>query len=166
MVLVTSFRSPPAFVRRERNRRESGSVPMAIIAQLNEAGAPRVVPPTTSDANWTVLMQAELDYLRNRITKQPLNPATLTSNSMLAAYARGDVATSTRRSPITARLLTNYQQSLDENRSQFRSSGVAKVGDHVAIERPTSKSSSTSSAPSTMRAVLYVSHSFSASCPG
>ena len=92
MVLVTSFRSPP-LSSDEKQIAQSWQASQSIITQLNKAGAPHVVPPIAADANWTVLMQAELEYLRNRVTNQPLNPATLTLTSMLGAYARGDVAT-------------------------------------------------------------------------
>lgn len=125
MVLVTSFRSPPLSAD-EKQIAESLQSAQNIIVQLNEAGAPHVVPPVTADASWTVFMQAELEYLRNRATNQPLNPATATLSSMLGAYARGDVATFNKELAAYRAILRKYERSLDENFKQLHAAGVAK----------------------------------------
>ncbi len=125
MVLVTAFRSPPLSVD-EKQIAESWQRSQDIIAQLNEAGAPHAVPPVAVDAKWTILMQAELEYLRNRVTNQPLNPATLTLTSMLGAYARGDVTTFNKALADYRVLLNKYQHTLDANYNKLIASGVAK----------------------------------------
>ncbi len=125
MVLVTSFRSPPLSAD-EKQIAESWQNAQNIIAQLNEAGAAHVVPPVAAGASWSILMQAELEYLRNRVSNQPLNPATVTLSSMFGAYARGDVATFNKDLAAYRAILSKYQQSLDENSKQLATAGVAK----------------------------------------
>ncbi len=71
-------------------------------------------------------MQAELEYLRNRVTNQPLNPATVTLSSMLGAYARGDVATFNKDLAAYRAMLSKYEQSLAANARQLAVAGVAK----------------------------------------
>jgi ABC-type transport system involved in cytochrome c biogenesis permease subunit len=124
-VLVTSFRSPPLSTE-EKQIAESWQRSQDIIAQLNAAGAPHSVPPVAADGSWTILMQAELDYLRNRVTKQPLNPATVALTSMLSAYSHRDVTTFNKSLGEYRTLLGKYEQSLNENAKQLLSSGVAK----------------------------------------
>jgi len=125
MVLATSFRSPPLSAD-EKQIAESWQNAQNIIAQLNEAGAPHVVPPVSAGASWTILMQAELEYLRNRVTNQPLNPATVALSSMLGAYARGDVATFNKELASYRAILSRYEQSLAANAKQLATAGVAK----------------------------------------
>ncbi len=124
-VLVTAFRSPPLSAD-EKKFAESLQDTQDAIAQLNEAGAPHAVPPDSADAKWTILMQAEFDYISNQITKKPLNPATPILFSLLSSYGRGDVATFNKGIADYRQLLAKYQVSLDENRQQLLDSGVAK----------------------------------------
>lgn len=125
-VLVMSFRSPP-LVADEKQIAESFQRAQALIAQLNEAGAPHVVPPTAADASWSILMQADLDYMRNKALNQPLNPATAVLSEMLAAYARDDVATFNQQLIAYRDILGRYERSLEQNAPLLASSGVAKA---------------------------------------
>jgi ABC-type transport system involved in cytochrome c biogenesis permease subunit len=67
-----------------------------------------------------------MKYLRNRVTDKPLNPATVTLNAMLTAYARGDVAGFNKELAAFRRNLDNYENSLKANAKQLASAGVAK----------------------------------------
>jgi ABC-type transport system involved in cytochrome c biogenesis permease subunit len=121
-----SFRSPP-LVADEQQIAESFQRAQALISQLNEAGAPHVVPPTAAAASWSILMQADLDYMRNKALNQPLNPATAVLSEMLAAYARDDVATFNQQLIAYRDILGKYERSLEQNAPLLASSGVAKA---------------------------------------
>lgn len=125
MVLVTSFRSPPLSTD-EKQIAASWQESQNIIAQLNAAGAPHAVPPDAADAKWTVLMEAELEYLRNRVTKQPLNPATVALSSLLGAYASGDVTTFNQQLAGYQTVMAKYEQTLAGHAKELQANGVAK----------------------------------------
>jgi ABC-type transport system involved in cytochrome c biogenesis permease subunit len=124
-LLVMSFQSLP-ISNDEKNLVESLQRAQGIIAQLNDAGAPRAVPPDSASGSWSTLMEAELEYLRSRVTNQPLNPATAAFNSMLNAYARGDVASFNKELSNYRQVLDKYESSLKSNAKQLSASGVAK----------------------------------------
>ncbi len=124
--LVTAFQVPELSTK-DGEVKNSFQVAMARAADLNRAGVPRAVPPSDVSTNWTFLMQAELDYISNQITKQPLDEATPVLYSMFAAYANGDVAGFNKGLTDYRHLLTRYQQTLDDNAKQLADSGVAKA---------------------------------------
>jgi ABC-type transport system involved in cytochrome c biogenesis permease subunit len=123
--LVMSFRSLP-IAADESKLRESLQRAQGIIAELNDAGVPRAVPPDAAGADWSTLMQAEMDYLRNRVTNQPLNPATVSFNALLTAYARGDVDGFNKELTAYRRILDKYEHTLKANTAQLAASGVAR----------------------------------------
>jgi len=84
------------------------------------------VPPTTATTEWSLLMQAELELLRNRVLKQPINPATASLSSLLATYAQGDVATFNKQLSDYRRQLAGYERSLDAAANQLAKAGVAR----------------------------------------
>lgn len=125
-VLAASFQPPP-LSSDEKAIAASWQKSMGMIATLNEDGAPHVVPPTSADGKWTILMQAQLEYLRNRVMKQPLNPATVKITEMLGAYARGDVAGFNKNLVDYRELLDKYEGDLQANRKQLVAAGMAKA---------------------------------------
>jgi ABC-type transport system involved in cytochrome c biogenesis permease subunit len=124
MLLALSFRSPPLSMEREKIA-ESWRQAEGLVASLRSAGAPHAVPPAAAGTEWMPLMQAELEALRNRVTNQPVNPATVALSTMLGAYARGDVTTFNKQLADYRAQLAAYERSLDENAKQLKSSGVA-----------------------------------------
>jgi ABC-type transport system involved in cytochrome c biogenesis permease subunit len=124
MVLVMAFSSPPLSVERDQIA-ESWQRSQELIAQLQRAGAPHAVPPTEADAHWTLLMQAEIELLHDRVTNKPHNPATLALSSMLSAYARGDVTAFNRELADFRSTLNQYEASLVANERKLKAAGVA-----------------------------------------
>ena len=137
------------------------------IANLNAAATPRIVPPTTATNEWTTLMQAEFDFIRNRIQKAPLNPATVAISSLLNAYATrqcGRIQQATGRVPLDSSQLTKNRSARNaEAASKLPASPNPKSSRR---RKPISKSSSTNSARSITRWCCTSSRSCSASSPG
>jgi ABC-type transport system involved in cytochrome c biogenesis permease subunit len=124
--LVLSFRSPPLSADREQFA-DSLKRTQFIISELKAAQAPHAVPPQEANTQWTMLVQAELEALQDRITNQTVNPATISLSSMLAAYARGDVATFNRQLAEYRTHLGTYEQTLEENQAALDSAGAANA---------------------------------------
>ncbi len=117
-VLVVSFRSPPPNAGPDELLR--------LLQELRRGNPPYAVPPTTFDGHWSPYMQAEVELLVNRIQKQPINPATPALGSLLQTYAQGDVASFNKGLADYRAILTQYEQSLNENAKQLQKSGVSK----------------------------------------
>ncbi|HEX4415353.1 MAG TPA: cytochrome c biogenesis protein CcsA [Lacipirellulaceae bacterium] len=123
--IAMAFRPPPLSANSQQMA-ESLQEAQEVISELNKANAPHAVPPDATDTQWTILMQAEFEFIKSQVTKGALNPATPVLYSMLSGYRSGDVATFNKAVADYRQLLTKYQQSLDENRKQLLDSGVAK----------------------------------------
>ncbi|HEX3602322.1 MAG TPA: cytochrome c biogenesis protein CcsA [Lacipirellulaceae bacterium] len=123
--LVSAFQTPQLSMK-ENEVKDSFQAAMQRAAELSKAGVPRAVPPADASTNWTFLMQAELDYISNQITKQPLNPATPVLYATLASYSTGDIAGFNKGLGDYRELLSKYQRTLDENAKELVASGVAK----------------------------------------
>jgi ABC-type transport system involved in cytochrome c biogenesis permease subunit len=126
MALVLSFRSPPLSAKQE-DIAASWQKSLGMIDMLSRAGAPHAVPPMTASTNWQLLMEAELEALRNRVMNQPVNPATLTLSSMLGSYAQGDVAAFNKQLSEYRRLLADYQRALATGAKELKTAGAAKA---------------------------------------
>lgn len=126
MLLALSFRSPPLSADREQFM-ASLQQAQSLIAQLRRGHAPHAVPPKDTSTNWTMLIEAELDALRDHVTGQPVNPATMTLSTMLHAYARGDVATFNKQLAEYRDRLAEYERSLSQEVNSLKSSGVANA---------------------------------------
>jgi len=126
MLLALSFRSPPLSSDREQFM-ASLQQTQSLIAQLRRGHAPHAVPPKDSSTNWSMLIEAELDALRDHVTGQQVNPATMTLSTMLSAYARGDVATFNKQLAEFRDRLAEYERSLSQNVNTLKSSGVANA---------------------------------------
>jgi len=124
MLLVLSFRSPPLSADKEKIA-ESWQQAQGLIAQLRAAGTPHAVPPTEAGTDWAILMEAELELLRNRVLNQPFNPATVALSSMLGAYARDNVAEFNKQLVDYRKQLAKYEQSLEQNEKQLATAGAA-----------------------------------------
>ena len=125
MLLVLPFRSPPLSADREQFA-ESLQQTQYLIGKLKDAQAPHAVPPKDATTQWTMLVQAELEALHDRIMNQPVNQATLALNSMLSAYARGDVTTFNKQLADYRSYLARYERSLNDNRAVLKQAGAAK----------------------------------------
>lgn len=123
-----AFEAPP-LVLSGSSEDVQGSVQRSerVIADLNAAGAPRAVPPASATNEWTTLMQAYFDALRARILKKPVNEATTTLYSLLAAYAGGDAAEFNKQLAGYRSILRTYEDSLRTNAKELQTAGVAKA---------------------------------------
>jgi ABC-type transport system involved in cytochrome c biogenesis permease subunit len=121
--VVNSFASPPLSTNPDEFAASLRSTQDQILA-LREAQAPHAVPPADATTDWTILMEAEFDALRSRITNQPVNPATVALGNLLAASADGDAATFNRRLAEYRTVLANYEGVLTANEEKLLSAGV------------------------------------------
>jgi ABC-type transport system involved in cytochrome c biogenesis permease subunit len=124
-LLVLSFREPPLELDRERFE-ESLQRTQFIISQLREGQAPHAVPPKDASGQWTMLIEAELDALRDRARQQPVNPATIGLRSTLNAYALGDVATFNKQLADYSRQVADFQRTSLENKSANVTASAAR----------------------------------------
>jgi ABC-type transport system involved in cytochrome c biogenesis permease subunit len=127
-MLRQSFLSPQIRPDRETFAQDIRQVQLDIL-RLRESMAPRAVPPRVEDplaAEWKTLLEAELDLLRDRVTGQPVNPATVSLGTLLTAYAGGDVATFNRQLAEYRRELSRYDDMLAGNSTALRKAGLKK----------------------------------------
>jgi ABC-type transport system involved in cytochrome c biogenesis permease subunit len=124
--LVASFSSPPLELGDREKFQQSLENTKGLIGQLEKFQAPHAVPPADASAHWSMLMKAELDALVARVTKQPVNPATITLSKLLGAYANGDAALFNGQLAEYRNNLAQYERSLAGNFQELQSAGVAK----------------------------------------
>ena len=70
-------------------------------------------------------MEAEMELLRDRVTNQPTNPATIALASMLDAYSRGDATAFNKEIFDYRDLLVDYERSLTAHANELKAAGVA-----------------------------------------
>jgi ABC-type transport system involved in cytochrome c biogenesis permease subunit len=126
MLLVLPFRSPPLSADREQFT-ESLQRTQQLIAQLQQGQAPHAVPPRDASTHWTLLVQAELEAIHDRVMGQPVNPATVALSTMLSAYAQGDVTTFNKQLADYRTQLAGYERALQELRGSLQQAGAAKA---------------------------------------
>jgi ABC-type transport system involved in cytochrome c biogenesis permease subunit len=126
MALVLAFRSPPLDTTDKESFGKSLQATQRLITQLQRAQAPHAVPPKEAGAEWTMLIEAELEALRDQFTQQPINPATLSLSKLLGAYARGDAALFNQQLAEYRRNVGDYESSLKSHSRELQSAGVAK----------------------------------------
>ncbi|MEX0611086.1 MAG: cytochrome c biogenesis protein CcsA, partial [Pirellulales bacterium] len=126
MLLVLPFRSPPLAAERDKFA-ESLQRTQQHIAQLERGQAPQAVPPKEASTHWTMLVQAELEAIHDRIMNQPINPATAALSTMLEAYAHDQVAIFNKQLADYRTQLARYERTLDENRTALQKTGAAKA---------------------------------------
>ena len=125
--ILEAFAPPPLKMDgNEDDVKKSWQEAQLRVAQLNASQVPRVVPPADASAEWTTLMQAELDFFRNTILKQPTNPAAVKLSSLLTAYAQENVADFNKGLAEYRAILTNYENTLAAQAKELRASGVAQ----------------------------------------
>jgi len=126
MAVVLAFRSPPLDTTDKDTFTKSLQATQRLIAQLQRAQAPHAVPPKETESQWTMLVQAELEAVRDEFMKQPVNPATLTLSKLFGAYARGDATVFNQELAEYRRNLGDYENLLKANAGELKSAGLAK----------------------------------------
>ena len=112
------FRSPPLSAERGEFAKSLQRT-QQLIAQLQRGQVPHAVPPKEAGVHWTMLVQAELEAIHDRVMNQPINPATVALTSMLDAYARGNVATFNKQLTDYRKHLSKYETKIAENPAAF-----------------------------------------------
>jgi ABC-type transport system involved in cytochrome c biogenesis permease subunit len=125
MALVLSFRTPPLDFDKDKFQKSLAET-QTLISSLERAQAPHAVPPTDATAHWTMLVQAELEALRDRMLNQKVNPATISLSRMLGAYASGEVATFNQLLSDYRHDVGGYERLLKTNASEVKSAGITR----------------------------------------
>ncbi len=126
LALVLSFHTPTFSMKDEKDLSESIQKTQFLISELERAQAPHAVPPNDGTTHWATVAQAEVENLRDQFMNQPTNPATLSLQKLLAAYARGDVALFNQQLAEYRRDLSDYEHSLATHGKELASAGIAK----------------------------------------
>ncbi len=127
MALVLSFRSPPLAMDDREKFNASLQRTQQIISELEQAQAPHAVPPHDATTRWTMLIQAELEALKNRVMKEPVDSATLSLSKLLGAYANNDVTTFNGQLAEYRRTLSDYEHTLATHAKELQSAGASKA---------------------------------------
>jgi ABC-type transport system involved in cytochrome c biogenesis permease subunit len=125
-LIVTSFRVPPISTDREKLE-QSLQQTLYIIGQLRQGQAPHAVPPREASDDWTPLLEASYYMIRDHVSSQPLNQATVALTGLLSAYARDEAATFNKQLAEYRRVLADYEKSLQANMGKLKESGVANA---------------------------------------
>jgi ABC-type transport system involved in cytochrome c biogenesis permease subunit len=126
MAVSLAFQSPPISLERDKIQ-ESIAQTQDLIGKLREAQAPHAVLPKDATTNWVPLLEAEYDVLRDRISNQEPNQATLVLSSMLSAYARDNAAEFNKYLAEYRRVVTDYEKLLAANAKALKESGAARA---------------------------------------
>jgi ABC-type transport system involved in cytochrome c biogenesis permease subunit len=121
--LMESFRPPDISADRDKMAVSLQRVQQQI-ERLRTSDAPHAVPPRDYEGRWTPLMEAEMEFLRDRAAEKPVNPATELLATMLDAYARGDVTTFNKQISDYRIVLADYERSLDVHRDEAHAAGL------------------------------------------
>ncbi len=124
--LVQSFRLADFSIDQDKLT-ESPLLVQLAIEQLRGVETPHSVPPREPSGRWTPLMEAEFESLQDRASNRPVNLATVTLSTMLAAYARNDITTFNRQLADYRRIIADYEQLLVTNADQLDKVGVKKA---------------------------------------
>jgi ABC-type transport system involved in cytochrome c biogenesis permease subunit len=124
--LSWSFRSPPISAD-EGEMANSLQLTQELIGQLRGAQAPHAVPPKDASTEWTMLMEAEFDAVRDHFMKQPINPATFALRDLLVAYNRGNATQFNKQLAAYRRVLGDYQNLLESSTAKLKDAGVANA---------------------------------------
>jgi ABC-type transport system involved in cytochrome c biogenesis permease subunit len=125
-MLVESFR-PPEISTDKDQLADSLQKVQQTIAELRASEVPHAVPPRDFDGRWMPLMEAEMELIRDRVSNQPENPATVSLATLLDAYSRGDATTFNKGLFDHRSALADYERSLKAHADELRTSGVAKA---------------------------------------
>ena len=124
-MLIQSFRPPELSTDRDELAASLQEV------QQTDCPAPRLGSSrmpcrrATVEGRWMPLMEAEMELLRDRVTNQPTNPATIALASMLDAYSRNDATTFNKELFDYRDVLADYERSLTAHASELKAAGVA-----------------------------------------
>jgi ABC-type transport system involved in cytochrome c biogenesis permease subunit len=124
--LAQSFRPPDLSTERDKVA-ESLQAIQTLIAKMQASNVPHAVPPREFNGRWVPLMEAEMELIRNRVSNQPENPATVSLATMLDSYANGDATTFNKGLFDHREALADYERSLKAHADELRTSGVAKT---------------------------------------
>jgi ABC-type transport system involved in cytochrome c biogenesis permease subunit len=126
MAVSLSFQSPPISLERDKIQQSIADT-QSLIGKLREAHAPHAVPPKDATTNWLPLLEAEYEVLRDRISNQTPNRATLALSSMLSAYARDNASEFNNYLAEYRLVLADYERSLNNNAKALQESGAARA---------------------------------------
>jgi ABC-type transport system involved in cytochrome c biogenesis permease subunit len=122
--LIQSFRPPELSTDRDKLA-ESLQAVQQQIERLRASDAPHAVPPRDYEGHWMPLMEAEMEFLRDRAAEKTVNPATELLATMLDAYARDDVTTFNRQLSDYRAVVADYERSLNAHLDEARAAGMA-----------------------------------------